>query len=76
MAAIEGVRRIKGLGKWIIIIGSIAAVVLWVVAMLFYQPKINPVAQLIAFLLPPLILGGLIWIFGWIIEGFTMEPPA
>ena len=70
MAAIEGARRIKQFGKFVLVLGSLCAFVLWVVAEARGSAKVGALEQLIAFLFLPLFFGGILWICGWILEGF------
>jgi hypothetical protein len=70
MAAIEGARRIKQFGKFVLALGSLCAVILWVVAEATGKTKVGPLEQLVAFLFLPLFFGGILWICGWILEGF------
>jgi hypothetical protein len=70
MAATEGARRIKQFGKLVLVLGSLCALVLWVFAEATGGAKVGPFEQLVAFLFLPLFFGGILWICGWILEGF------
>ncbi len=70
MAAVEGARRIRQLGKFVLVVGSLCAFTLWVVAEATGKTKVGPLEQLIAFLFLPLFFGGILWLVGWILEGF------
>lgn len=69
MATLEGARRIQIVGKWIILIGCTVVAIFW----LFLGRSVYSLAGLVFFLpffLPPVVLGGILWAAGWIIEGF------
>ena len=70
MAAIEGAKRIKRFGKYVLAVGSLCGIVLWVIAEATGKTKVGPFEQLVAFMFLPLFFGGVVWIFGWILEGF------
>lgn len=51
--------------------GSAAAFVLWVVALLMGTMKVPALIQLLALVTIPIGLGGSIFVIGWIAEGFA-----
>ena len=70
-----GARRIKRLGQLILALGSLAAVALWLIVELNGMAKVGPVEQLLFLLLFPVFFGGVLWMGGWILEGF-LQPPG
>jgi hypothetical protein len=74
MSAAKGAGRIKVAGKLVLIVGSGAAVLLWLVVMVMGTNKVSAIEQLIAFLFLPLLFGGVLWTAGWILEGFFEAP--
>ena len=73
LIGMEGARRIKRLGQIVLILGSLAAFVLWLIAELSGLAKVGPVEQLLALLIVPVFFGGFLWAAGWILEGF-LQP--
>jgi hypothetical protein len=73
MAVFEGARRIKLIGKIFIVFGGFVALVLWLVALSSGTMKVGPFEQLAAFMFLPLLVGGTMWIGGWILEGFAKQ---
>ena len=73
MAQLEGSRRIQLVGKWIMLIGCTLVTLFWT-----FEVK-NTAASaaftsLAVMLVPSLFLGGIVWVIGWIIEGFQSPP--
>jgi hypothetical protein len=46
---------------------------LWLVALSSGTMKVGPFEQLAAFMFLPLLVGGTMWIGGWILEGFAKQ---
>jgi uncharacterized integral membrane protein len=60
-------------GKWIILIGCTLATLFWILA--FENTSASAVfTSFAAIFVRPLFLGGLVWVIGWIIEGFHSPP--
>jgi hypothetical protein len=78
MANVEGAIRMKRVGKFLCL-GGLASTVLGAASFLlanYHPPFVVPAIPLIAlgivtYLgLPPLVVGALLWVSGWIVEGF------
>jgi hypothetical protein len=69
VARLEGARRVKMAGKMIGLLGCTLTTIFWIIAT-------NNMSVAAAFgvlffwLLPSLAIGIIIWIAGWVIEGF------
>jgi hypothetical protein len=79
MAAHEGARRIKLIGKLFIAIGSFLGLAWWFVGHSPSgfdpgNPSGNPYGELVGLMLLPFPVGGAIWVLGWIVEGFFKQP--
>ena len=61
------------------ILGSFAALGPWIVIEIFLPPMVGPWELawelLIARLAIPMLLGGTLWVLGWILEGFLSPTP-
>ena len=64
MTHLTGVRRIKLLGLCVAIVGALMALALWMLSTVPY----SNIVPMIGF---PLFLGGVIYMFGWLVEGFV-----
>jgi hypothetical protein len=64
MAIHQGARRIKLVGKSLMIFGSLALLFLWGA----------PRSQSLSLTLLPFVVGGVIWVIGWIVDGFSGQP--
>jgi hypothetical protein len=76
MAAYEGIRRIKMLGKLFVFGGIGSAVILGgslVVTGFTRVPLIASPGILLPLTIPMILLGGALWILGWILEGFFIR---
>jgi uncharacterized integral membrane protein len=73
MAQLEGARRIQLVGKWIILIGCTLATLFWILAFQNTSASAAFISFAVIFM-PPLFLGGIVWVVGWIIEGFQNPP--
>ena len=73
MARLEGARRIQLVGKWIILIGCTLATLFWILALTNTSAP-AAFAYFALMFVPPLFLGGIVWVVGWIIEGFQSPP--
>ncbi len=69
MAANEGVKRIKTIGRTLVLGGAVSALVLAVCmeVLRVYSLAATPLLPLVFFLL---LAGGMIWVGGWVLEGF------
>jgi hypothetical protein len=67
MALLAGIRRIKLLGLIVAVVGALIAFACWAGAL--------PHVPLVPLISIPLFLGGVIYAFGWLIEGFV-RPAA
>ena len=67
----EGLRRIHLLGKRIMLFGTLAAVVFWLLETFVLRDgrSIAPF-ELLILIINPLLLGGALWVIAWIVEGF------
>jgi hypothetical protein len=72
MAAHEGTRRIKAVGRTMLLGGAASAVTLVVCLALFRTSSI--VMNLLPFMLVLIPLGVALWIGGWVVEGFLARP--
>jgi hypothetical protein len=63
----DGVRRLRLTARLLLFAGVPAAVVLWVCAWLTAGLGLKELAVLAG---TPLVAGGLLWWFAWILEGF------
>ena len=70
LIGMEGARRIKRLGQLIVILGSLVAIVLWLIFEFNGMAKVGPLEQLLFLLFFPVFFGGALWAGGWILEGF------
>jgi hypothetical protein len=73
MAQLEGARRIQLVGKWIILIGCTVATLFWTFGMTNTTASAAFISFVVIFV-PPLFFGGIVWVVGWIIEGFQSPP--
>jgi hypothetical protein len=73
MARLEGARRIQLVGKWIMLIGCTLATLFWTFEVKNTSASVA-FTSLALMLVPPLLLGGIVWVVGWIIEGFQSPP--
>jgi hypothetical protein len=63
----EGVRRIRSLGYWIMGLGGVGAT-LWM-AVAFSSGRWG-LAELVVLVAAPLLLGAVVRVFAWVLEGF------
>jgi hypothetical protein len=74
MAAGEGARRIKLVGRALTLGGLGSAVILagalWMGVV--QGVSVQPVMFLLPLMLPVTFLGGVLWIAGWVLEGFLV----
>ncbi len=71
----EGARRMKRAGKWLVMMPVAAILILSIIVeigALFAPGKGDP-AILFPLCLPLLVPGILLWIAGWIVEGFAQK---
>ena len=69
----EGLRRIHLLGKRIMLFGTLAAVVFWLLETFVLRgPGNTSIApfELLILMIYPLLLGGTLWVIAWVVEGF------
>ena len=66
----EGVRRLRLLGNRIMLL-SLAGAAAWVLALLLHFHF--GLLELVVLIGYPLFVGGVIWIFAWVLEGF-LQP--
>ena len=64
----EGTHRIHLLAKRIILFGSLAGIVLWVI--MFILNGGGGLAELFILTAAPLACGATLWLIAWIVEGF------
>lgn len=69
MAGIEGVRRIKSLGSWIAVGGGAIGILLWAMALAAHKAGLGELFVMLGF---PVVLGALVRLVGWVIEGFVL----
>jgi hypothetical protein len=78
MNVAEGARRMKHAGLWMVLF-PLSALLLFVgvliVAAFLPGPVIRyvQVAQLLVFPLPIAFMGAILWLAGWIVEGFAKD---
>ena len=65
MAKHEGIRRIKIVGKLMMLLGATLATLIWILT-----GPASSIFTLLLLLPGPVLLGGLVWALGWILEGF------
>jgi hypothetical protein len=74
MAASEGARRIKLIGRALTFGGLGSAIILagtlWLGVV--QGVSVQPVMFLLPLMLPVTFLGGVLWIAGWVLEGFLV----
>ncbi|MGD0682185.1 MAG: hypothetical protein ABR990_09040 [Terracidiphilus sp.] len=72
----EGAKRMRRAGKWIVLIPLVVTVLLSVISFIAYAMNRNHGIIALAILLLPIeILGGILWLAGWIVEGFAKDAP-
>ena len=71
MASQEGARRIKTVGKLIILISCSIAVIAW---LLIFNTRSVELLWLVSLLITPVAFGGLVYALGWILEGYSQPP--
>ena len=72
MAAHEGARRIKAVGRTMLLGGAASSVTFVVCLALFRASSI--VMNLLPFMLLLIPVGVALWIGGWVVEGFLARP--
>ena len=73
MAAHEGIRRIKVLGRLFVLGGIGSAVILGGSLLLGAFGRVEPSASSVVLLpltVPLILVGGALWILAWVLEGF------
>ena len=76
----EGTRRIQLLAKRIMLYGSLAGVVLWILnSSIVNRGHIQNeggwgLGELLILLALPFVCGGTLWLIAWIVEGFLTSP--
>jgi hypothetical protein len=71
----EGARRMQRAGQWLVMIPLTTLLLLTgftVVLNLLHPNASNPLGFILPFI-PLLLPGGLLWLAGWIVEGFSKE---
>jgi hypothetical protein len=72
MNVYEGARRMRRAGRWIVFISLIATALLCLLSFFAYAMNLkHGIITLAILLLPIEILGGILWLAGWIVEGFA-----
>jgi hypothetical protein len=73
----EGVRRMQSAGRWMIMVPLTALLVSIAVglaaALLHAGSSPLSIFMMLPLLAPLAVLGGVLWLAGWILEGFTKE---
>ena len=72
MASSEGFLGVRLAGKRIMLFGSLAAVLVWLAIGLtrgHFETLAAGWRELVVYLLVPLVLGSVVWIFGWLLRG-------
>jgi hypothetical protein len=76
----EGAGRMKRAGQWMVLVPSTIAILLWAVGLIagLMHSGINiliaPAMIFAVLALYLAIAGGVLWLAGWIVEGFAKEP--
>jgi len=72
----EGTRRMQQAGRWLIGIPLIVVIV-FICISLFVQtfPQIFGMIVLAELLLSVMVSGAILWLAGWILEGFAKDTP-
>lgn len=75
MNVLEGARRMKRAGLFLVMIPWIVLLLVWaialIVALLHKNPaELNPFGGIFLYLAIP---GGMLWLAGWIVEGFGKD---
>ncbi len=65
----DGPRRIRTAGKLVCLVGVTLAVLYWLIVFGGASPR-QSFALLPFFVLPALVPGIVVWLIGWVIEGF------
>jgi hypothetical protein len=74
MNVTEGARRMRSAGKWIVLIPLMMTLLLCLVSFGSYALNLNPRIIVLAVPLIPIeIFGIILWLAGWIMEGFAKE---
>jgi hypothetical protein len=75
----EGARRMKRAGQWMIMIPLTVVLIIWAVALaasvaLHREELYHPALLFIIAFVYLAIPGGVLWLAGWIVEGFAKDP--
>lgn len=75
MNVLEGSRRMRQAGRWMVFVPLTALVILIgaVEVMALFRGNLRTPLGLIPISLPLLAPGALLWVAGWIVEGFAKE---
>jgi hypothetical protein len=74
MNVMEGARRMRRAGRWMVVIPLLVTVVLGLAAFVAYALNRNPgIIGLAVPLIPIEIIGVVLWLAGWIVEGFAKD---
>lgn len=76
----EGAARMKRAGQWLFVVPSSFVILCWVIGVAAGQLNrgigalFGPLLIFVVLALYLAIAGGVLWLAGWITEGFAMEP--
>lgn len=68
MSAEEGLRRIKAIGRGVMLYGGLAGLSLWAIGLFILRRA--ALAELFVLIGVPLLAGGVLWVVAYIVEGF------
>ena len=76
MNILEGSRRMKQAGRWMLFLALTVMVLLVGISgvMSLYRGDLRTPLALIPMSLPFFVPGAALWLAGWIVEGFSKEP--
>jgi hypothetical protein len=75
MNTVEGIRRIRLLGKRIMVFGTLIVLTYWCLMIAFRSGELvahwgDIIGVVIFYAIWPLFIGGFLWLIAWILEGF------
>jgi hypothetical protein len=73
MPAVEGVRRLRLIGKRTSYVGTVAATAIWLLVYVgrYLRGESVAVGELPLLIAVPLAVGGVFYLIAWVIEGFA-----
>jgi hypothetical protein len=75
MNVAEGARRMRRAGQWLVIVPLAVLALLICVAAVWalIRPDLRSPFGLVPIFIPLVIPGGVLWLAGWIVEGFAKD---